>query len=151
MRLLKIESVKEMMNDLLRGTRFDTFCAAEITIKNRISYVIDGHLIDGGGECTDYSLVRPLCFEMIRGRQLPDSFRFVLFLPKSGYPDFLTAAGISADPESIGALNLTIRFQERELFVMTGTAMKVFTTDRSLEDAWDRYVQNFLKEYGPHE
>ena len=34
---------------------------------------------------------------------------------------------------------------------MTGTAMQVFTTDRSLEDAWDRYVQNFLKEYGPHE
>ena len=39
---------------------------------------------------------------------------------------------------------LNIRFENGKLSCTTGTSLKLFTLDKSLDQAWDRMVQKFF-------
>ena len=90
MRSWKILDVKKFMNIMLCREAFDTLLLAEASITGGVSYVIDGHLTEdfyseqeleemglAGERCTTYGRVRPICFEMIKGKRTPRSFQFV--------------------------------------------------------------------------
>ena len=96
---LKIEDAKAFTNGLFVGNLFDAFLLreAEITTYNR--FTIDGRISRGyyseeeraekGLE--DYSFwstIRPICFSLVKGKRLPESFRLVFQLDREK-----TAAG----------------------------------------------------------
>jgi len=48
----------------------------------------------------------------------------------------------------VGGLYLNVRFEKGELRIITGTAIKTFTLDKTLEQEWDIKVKAMLKEQG---
>jgi hypothetical protein len=63
-------------------------------------------------------------------------------------PEFLSSNGLTTDPDEIGGLFLNIQFRNKKLLLTTGTALRTFTLDRSVDTAWDVYVQGFLRKCG---
>ncbi len=134
----KVIDVKQCMKLMLSTEAFDAWELSEAKIIHHVSYVVDGHLEEGG--CVPYQQVRPICFDMIKGKVTPKQFRFTFLLPKDRYADFLNHADLAEDEMSIASLSVNLVFTEGELFLTTGVARVGFTLDKSVERAWDAYV-----------
>ncbi|MBQ5431422.1 MAG: hypothetical protein IIU28_07205 [Lachnospiraceae bacterium] len=151
---LAITDVKGCMAQMLGGTSFDHFTLSEATIMTRVSYVIDGHLRkeedvqESGEPFTRYGKVRPLCFDMIKGKRAPEYFKFVFHLPGEAMRELVESSDAAVSAEDVLSLNFTIRFQENNLTLLTGNSLRIFTQDQTLHHAWDSYVEHFLDENG---
>lgn len=154
---LKIEDVKEFTSKLFVKESFDSFLVKEIQIITYNSFSIDGHIRKGyftdeeleefGKEgFTAWKLLRPVCFGLIKGRRLPESFRIVLQLSRSQVERF--AAGQGVDSEQIQGMYLNIRYEDGALYCITGLSLGFFTLDKSLENLWDSTAQDFLRGMG---
>ena len=144
MQAFRITDVKGFMAALLTKETFDEFHLVEATIHNRIAYVIDGHTTGEERSCIPFGEVRPLCFDMIKGKQTPEYFQFVLQLAPEAKDNFIENSDVVLQSADVVSLSMNIRYQNDELTVMTGTSLRIFTVDRSLEQQWDRWVRNFL-------
>ncbi len=134
----RIIDVKRCMQLMLSTDAFDAWELSDAKIIHHVSYVIDGHLEEGG--CVPYAQVRPICFDMIKGKVTPKQFRFTFLLPKEKYADFLGQAGLIENVESIASLSMNFVYAEDELLLTTGVARTTFSLDKSIEMAWDAYV-----------
>ena len=155
---LQIEHIRDFMNKLLLTPSFDTYRVSEATITTFTTFSIDGILHpefydsdlidspDGSAESQiSWESIRPFCLSVFKGKQLPLSFHFVLQLPKSRIPDFLAEHGLTATAaEDIFGLFLNIQYRNNMLTVTTGSSTRVFTGDRTLDQAWDQAVKAFL-------
>ena len=104
----------------------------------------------GENEDTDrafipWSRVREHVFTLIRGKRTPLAFKFVFMLPKKAVPRFLEKSGIAMDASEVTGLFLNVSFRSRKLMLTTGTSLRTFTMDRSVDNAWDSYILGFLK------
>lgn len=159
---LQIEHIRDFMNKLLLTSSFDTYRVSEASITTFTSFSIDGilhpefydsDLIDSPDASAETQItwesVRPFCLSVFKGKRLPLSFHFVLQLPKSRIPDFLSDYGLaSTDAEDIFGLFLNIQYRNDILTVTTGSSTRVFTGDRTLDQAWDQAVKSFLLREG---
>ena len=158
MRSWKILDVKKFMNIMLCREAFDTLLLAEASITGGVSYVIDGHLTEdfyseqeleemglAGERCTTYGRVRPICFEMIKGKRTPRSFQVVFLAGSRLVGRVLEREGISMRPEDVANLSLNVRYHEGELYVTCGCTLRLFSMDRTLENAWADRIGGFLK------
>ena len=151
---LAITDVKGCMARMLGGAAFDHFTLSEATIMTRVSYVIDGHLCreeDVASEkeaFTRYGEVRPLCFDMIKGKRAPEYFKFVFHLPREEMKELVEGSESAVSVEDVVSLNFTLRFQENNLTLLTGNSLRIFTQDQTLHSVWDSYVEHFLEETG---
>ena len=147
------------MKHFLVSKTFDRWELSEGTITTFCTYTIDGtwqrDFYDPDGEnvlydrtLTPWSSVREFCFSVIRGKHTPLSFKFVFVLPEDMLQNFLSANGLTVSPDEVGGLFLNISFRNRKLLLTTGTALRTFTMDRSVDTAWDVYVQGFLRKCG---
>ena len=132
------------MAALLTKETFDRFLLVEATIHNRIAYVIDGHMAGEERSCIPYSEVRSLCFDMIKGKQTPEYFQFVLQLAPEEKDNLIENSDVVLQSADVVSLSMNIRYQNNELTVMTGTSLRIFTVDRSLDEVWDHWVRQFL-------
>ncbi len=157
MTALKIEDVKAFTSKLFVREDFDAFLVKEVSIITYNSFTIDGHIRQGyytreeleeGGfeELSTWSMLRPFCFSLIKGKKLPGSFRIVLQLPRRSLESF--AGKIGMDAEQIQGLYLNIRYEDGSLYCVTGTSMNLFTMDKTLEEEWDRSVKEFMRSHG---
>lgn len=135
------------MNALLKGDSFDDFLVQEIVIKNGPSFVIEGEFSEGV-LTTEYGRVKPLCFEMVKGKTLPKSMKFVLSLSKEKIEKLILESASEVDADSVSSLSLNILFNGETLTVTTGTAYKTFVMDKTLEKEFDEYCANSLSAFG---
>lgn len=146
---------------MLRGEDFDDFLLAEASVTAGISYVIDGHLTKEfytgeeleamgltGERCMRYGKVRPLCFDMIKGKRTPRSFRFVFLASKEQVRELLRQELPGVLPEEIGNLSLNIRFSRQELTVTCPVTLNTFAMDKTLEQIWESRICTFFKKRG---
>ena len=144
MKAYQIQNLKGLTSKLFLHEAFDQLLLFEASFHTAASFVIDGkrnpsfYQKEELEECKnrDYLLwseVRPLCFQIIKGKRLPLSFRLVFL-----WPDH---------PEEADFL-LNIRYDQEKLMIITGTNYHSFTRDRSLEQEWDRTAAAFLDEIG---
>ena len=90
---LHITSMKQFMNQLLVSDTFDIFLLEEAVITTANTYTLDGHLNRefyspdelSSGQVPDYeyspwSTLKGLCFQLIKGKRTPLSFRFIFHL-----------------------------------------------------------------------
>lgn len=154
---LKIEDVKEFTSKLFVKESFDSFLVNEVQIVTYNSFSIDGHIRKGyfneeemeefGKEgFVAWKMLRPVCFGLIKGRRLPESFRIVLQLPRTQVERF--AAGQSVDSGQIQGMYLNIRYEDGALYCITGISLGFFTLDKTLENLWDSTAQDFLRGMG---
>lgn len=146
---LRLDTKKCMAQLLLRDT-FDSFSfiEGEITTFNRFSF--DGRIQkDFFEEAPDreYALwkeIREYCFSMIKGKRTPLSFRLIFSLTPDQIARLITEKNLDFQPSSIQGLYLNFKFDGTLLQCITGTSMHIFTMDKSLEHAWDKWVQGFF-------
>lgn len=154
---LKITEVKTFMAKLLMNTVFDEFILREMELQTFTGFTITGQLNEGfftkeeleeRGENRSilWSEVKPTAFSMIKGNKTPLSLKIVFQLPKVKCSELIDHLGGRYRIDEIGGLYLNVRFDKGELRIITGTAIKTFTLDKSLEQEWDARVRSILKE-----
>lgn len=158
MKAFQLTEKKEFMHLLLRSELFDNFLLSEASIHAAVNYEINGRLNNDfyskeeltenhldGLEYLPYGRLRPVCFELIRGRRTPSYFKFVLMLSPANLANTIQASGTSIPAADIRAAFLNILYQNGQLMLTTGVSYRVFIPDKSFDKEWDRFTMHFLK------
>ena len=154
---LQIKDVKHFMGKLLATELFDSFLLEEATIISYNTFHIDGRMNKEyysneeweeasirPYEFSEWKNIRPILFDLIKGKKTPVSFKFVLHLMPRFVAGVLKSADTTITAEQIRALVLTCRFEEGSLTLITGTSFHTFLLDRSVEPLWDSTIKTFL-------
>lgn len=149
---LALTEVKECMAKLLLSETFDPFYFIEGELVTFGTFTLDGYLKKEFFDKDeiperDYALwkdVRDYCFSLIKGKRTPLSFKFVLGLSNSNIEKLLVQQELSFKPQDVRGLYINLKYDGTKLQCVTGTAMNLFTMDKSLEQAWDKIVQKFF-------
>jgi hypothetical protein len=158
---LQLTDVKGFMNTLLRTDTFDHFLLQEAVITTAATFVIDGHLTDGfysteeldgfgltGCPLLPFSMLRGSCFDLIKGKKTPLSFRFVFELSPENLRKTLASVQSSYTPADLSGVFINLKYQNALLTLTTGISYRIFSTDRSLDAEWDALVKRFLSLHG---
>ena len=156
--MLNVPEVKPFMAKLLTQTCFDSFLLREMELSTFTNFTIKGYneafytkeeLEERGViNTTLWSDVRSVAFSMIKGNKTPLMFKIVLQLPADCCAELVEQSGGKIHNEEVGGLYLNIRFEKGELYIITGTAIKTFTMDKTLEQVWDSEVKHLLRVQG---
>ncbi len=154
---IKVLKQKNFMAKLLTSELFDDFLVEEVVIDSYNTFSIDGHIHkefyknaneeDEGCPKEDFSKwekIRPICLSLIKGKQTPLGFKFVLLLSNEQKASLFENmySDISMDQVSFG---INIKFSSGEVVITTGVNYSIFTLDKEAEKAWDNYVPSFLE------
>lgn len=149
---LKLTNRKVFMKHLLLLETFDHFFFIEGEITTFSKFTIDGYLQKAFfeeeakpvHEFAFWKQVREFCFSIIKGKRTPLDFKFIFSLSPENIAKLISQNQLDFQPDSVQGLYLNIRFDGNELQCITGTSLKTFSMDKSLETAWDKMVQKFL-------
>jgi len=160
---IQIIDIGNFMTKLLRSEIFDSFLFLEGRIQNNITYTFDGHLNSdfySEEELTDEGLqnltylpfakLRPILFDLIKGKRTPGYFKFVLQLSPSKTEEILNSLGNRFLASDIHGLIFYLTFQNKTLTCTTGVSYRNFSMDKSLENEWDSFICSFLKSHYIH-
>ena len=152
---LTLPDIKDFTSHLLLKDRFDSFCFIEGEIMTFNTFRIDGFIqkefFDTDSELPEYSYwknIREYCFQIIRGKRTPLSFRFVFSLSPKNIERLIRQSVPSVRPEDVQGLYLNLHFDGTHLTCVTGTSFKTFILDKSLEHIWDEMVQKVFHQKG---
>lgn len=154
-----ITEVKPFMAKLLTNTVFDHFILKELELQTFTTFHCTGKLNEdffskeefeerSGERVIIWSELRTIVFSMIKGNKTPLALKLVFQLPKEASEELVSSLSGKLRPEEVGGLFLNIRFEKGELRIITGTAIRTFTLDKTLEQEWDAQVRVFLKQQG---
>ncbi len=157
---LKIANIKDFTSKLLAGDTFDTFCMVESTVTTFNTFTIDGTLhLDFFDTDTSnilnekfiqYSFwkdIRPFFYSVIRGKRVPLGFKIILGLSKNQISSMVQRISGKISPDMVNGLYLNIQFKNGTLMCTTGTSLKTFSPDRSLDQAWDTTILEFFHDH----
>ena len=154
---IKITGQKSFMAKLLTTDCFDLFELEEADIETFNTFKIDGRINkdfykNAGtdqaeipkGLFSSWSKIRPICFDLIKGKQTPLSFKFILRpndeLKKKIFGDL----NLPLSPDQFFPC-INIRFAQGEVVIITGMSTSVFSLDKDTEKAWDSFIPGFLE------
>ena len=159
MTALQIKDLKHFMGRLLGTDFLDSFLLEEAVISTYNTFTINGRMNrdffsreeweEPSVRPYDFSpwkSMRPILFELIRGKKTPVSFRFTLHLMPQYVPGVLKPSVTSVTPDQVRALVLTCRYENGKLTLLTGTSFHTFLPDKSADALWDRTVKAFLSQ-----
>ncbi len=145
---LKIAGTKNFMKKFLAGDTFDTFLFSEGSVTTFTTFSIDGtwHPEYFGEEEHNltWKLMRPVIFDMIKGHHTPIHMRIVLKLADYNVESLLKNAGLSIAKEQVDGLFLNLTYAKDEVTATTGTSLRIFTMDKTLDRVWDDMVRKFF-------
>lgn len=156
---LKIGEVKTFMGMLLTNTLFDELILKEMEIQTFTSFQVSGQFYDnffsdeeleirGKEKAVLWGELRSIALSIIRGHKSPLMMKIVFQLPSNQSDKLVESLGGKLRVEDVGGLYMNIRFEKNELHIITGTAIKTFTLDKTLDIEWDRWVKSFLSNQG---
>lgn len=156
---VKIQDIKDFMSKLLIGHAFDAFWISEASVTTFVTYTIEGNLHEEFFDTEEnqklqkegrtYALwrdIKPFCFSIIKGKKTPLHFKIIFRLSKKNTEKLLQGSGLSYTAEDIFGLFLNFQYDGTHLTCTTGTSLKTFSLDKSLDHAWDELVLKFFKQ-----
>ena len=154
---LQLTDVKTFMNQLLCSELFDRFLLSEASITKDATFTVNGHInpafysaeeleTEGltGLDILPYSRLRPVCYQLIRGKHTPVSFKFVLTLSPENMKHTLARSDSSFTDNDVKGIFINMAFQNGRLTLTTGISYILFSTDRTLDHEWDGLIKKFL-------
>ena len=143
------------MNLFLNGTLLDDFRLIEGIIKKYTTISIDGHANEdfyknddthtpSQAEYASWRELRPLCMDLIKGRNTPLYMKFVLQKAASSLPEAKTDPG----PSEARSLILNLTFSEQGLNLTTAVNFTGFYPESTLPGLWDDHIARLLTENG---
>ncbi len=161
MKAFQICEVKDFMSKMLIKSTFDQFWLFEMSLTTNVAYTIDGMLhpdfYDAGEaellkaqEQTHvlWSDLRPFCLSLIKGKKTPLNFKIVFQCARPEVEQLLMQSGLGLQADDIFGLYLNCQFDGEHLTCVTGTSLRFFTMDKSLDYAWDDKVTRFFQTHG---
>lgn len=156
---LTLPELKTATGCLFSKDTFDYFLVKEITITTSNTFHVDGKLhadyyTDEEKEelrdprYSDWKSLRPFCYQLIKGKKLPGSFKIVLQLSENNVERFLKQHQFGCQPSDIGGLYLHFRYENHKLLAVSGTSLNFFTLEKTIDLAWDEMVKKILKHAG---
>ena len=159
LRSYQIQDTRSFMKKLLIGDTFDTFLLSEAAITTFAAFHIDGAFHPEffsteeaeqlGVEQCGYALwkrVRPFFLELNKGKNTPLSFHLVFRLAPHNVEQLIRQSGIALRPEDVDGLFLNIRYDGTSVTCISGTSLKIFSLDKSLEHAGDSMLEKFFRQ-----
>ena len=152
-----IMNTKNCMSVLLLSDRFDSFSFIGGEITTYCTFQIDGtyhpeffaerrrrrkRAVRTLELCTEY------CLSLIKGKQTPLRFHFILSLSPDQIEALLQRADLPYRSGDIKGLYLNFRFDGTRLLCTTGTSFHTFVQDKSLEHLWDGTVMKLFASKG---
>lgn len=160
MQLFEIENANEFMGSLFVKDWLDAMEVVEAEITTFFHIKMDGRRrlewYDGAeqeqnsrrfGEFITWKEYKQQAYQMIKGKKVPSMFRLVLRMPKKGMERL---ASVSTDllPSDIQGAYLNIKYEKKQLSIVTGVSITKFSMDKSIEREWDMQVEVQLKKKG---
>lgn len=156
MQAYALTDTKSFMNHLLTRETFDHFELVSLSLTTFVHYEIDGrykagYFPDTDGDSTrvftPWSCVRPLVFQLVRGSAKPQDMKVVLRLSDQNTSNVLDDIGSDLSASDVTGLYLNIQYKEDQVNLITGTSLRIFTVDKTLEHAWDDLLLRFLRRH----
>lgn len=157
MKAYQIKFTKPFMNMLLVSEAFDAFLVEEVSITTFNTFHIDGHIVKEFYTKDDiiendtplpslsvWSDIRPICFQLIKGKKPPVSFRVVLCAPQSWLESLAANEDCEVNANLIQSLVLNIRYDNGHVTCITGSSFTTFIMDKSVDHLWDNEVKQLL-------
>lgn len=152
-----VTDVRDFMEKLFLKDTFDGFQLMEAVIVTANTFVIDGHIREeyytkeeweqlAEKKVSRWKELRPLCFQMIKGKKTPESMKLVFRMADSGVEKLLIQSGLTFQLTDVEGLFFNVRYENDKLQLTSGVSMKLFTMDKSLERFWEQRLQGFLKQ-----
>ena len=137
--ILQITQLKNFMNTLLRLETFDRFPVSEASITTFTTFSIDGSLHTDFFDPDDAQLLKE------KGRtRTPLQFKFVFQLPQAACEKMIADHALPLEIENVFGCFLNFQYKDGKLLLTTGTSLKIFTMDKSLDRVFDEEVRQFL-------
>lgn len=153
-----VEDIKKYMNELLFDTKYDSFYLYEARVKSSLDYYIcgkinhdffkddDTDLLENHDITQEYIYwkdIKSSLFDIIKGKRLPISFKFILMFNNENIKKLIEMNNLPIAPENVSALFYNVYYENKTLQVTTGSSVKVFTLDKSLDNLWDDTVSKY--------
>ena len=152
---LTITDTKSFMAKLLTQDTFDTFLFSEGTVTTFTTFTIDGtwhpeffQSQETEDKTLTWRLLRPVFYSIIKGSHTPIHLRIVLKLADYNVESLLKGADLAITKEQVDGLFLNLTYAKDTVSATTGTSLKIFTLDKSLDRVWDDMVQRFFQSRG---
>lgn len=145
-----IENVKGLVSRLLSDEIFANMLLYSLEVKNAYLTEVSGKMNKeffdsseeaGTEEYIRWSDVRKLFFQSIKGSRLPLKFKIVLLADSLLIEKIGEAAEIQNTSGNIASLGVNIYYDRNGLSITSGTSLKLFTMDKSVEKCWDEWVR----------
>ena len=132
---------KKCMSELLLRDTFDTFTFidGEITTFSKFQAPEREY-----GIWSDY---RSFCLSIIKGKRTPLNFKFVFAVSAEQTERIISDYSVDFALSNIQGLYLNFYYDGSKLTCTTGTSLKIFTLDKSLEHALDQWAKQFFTDH----
>ena len=157
MNSIEIKGVKSIMTHILTRETFDSFTISEARVRTFVTYTIDGtfqpdFFTEEEKESDNfptetfvrYASVRKFLFEIIKGKRTPTYMKLVFHAPSLLIERLIEKSGSTFTKDDVNSLTATVSFRGGKVTIVTGTNYRVFSPDRSLDEAWDIFFERFL-------
>ncbi|MCP1102725.1 hypothetical protein M2454_002039 [Aequitasia blattaphilus] len=141
---------KTTMNHLLLKDSFDLFLLIEGEVTTFNTFSFNGRLkkeyLDElpKEEYSKWKALKGYCLSLIKGKKTPLNFRFIFTLSKKEIANFLIEYELSYDPSEVIGLYLNFHYENGQLNCTTGTSLKSFSLDKSIDHAWDHRALDYF-------
>lgn len=153
---LTIEDKKTFTHELLVGDLFDRFLCCKVVLHHNVDYVIDGHYNPSFFDSEEqenrkqqvyasWTELKPLVFQIIKGKRLPEGFQIVLAASAESIEKLLQKCPFAIQPSQVEGLYVNLYYKNETLTLTTGSSYTVFTTDRSLEQLFEDAVIKLIR------
>lgn len=153
MTALQIKITKNFMNALLVSEQFDSFLVEEASITTFNTFHIDGRIVRDFFDKNEHSElpafsswkeIRPICFQLIKGKKTPVSLHIVLQAPPSLIQQLAASDECEVASNLIRSLILNIRYDNGQVTCITGSSFTTFIMDKSIDKLWDAYIRKLF-------
>ncbi len=149
MKSINIENKPEFFKRLTEGGSFDSFLMVSVKITGKYTLEADGRLNNYKTEPsvpdnTDEFVTWKEAKHLLSGFADTKKFKLVLSLTKDQVKKLSEKSESSVTYEQIEGLYINIVCENEKIVCTTGTSLKTFTMDKSLEEYYDKYTLNFL-------
>lgn len=158
--------IKKFMNCLLVKDTFDKFLLEEASITTYNTFTIDGHIQNDFYSADEiealpdktlstWGIIKPHCFNLIKGSKLPLRFKIVLRASATYTEKLLNETPCGLSVKDIGGLYINIRYDNHRTLTGDETAtasldcismasLNIFSMDKTLEKAWDSVCEKSI-------
>ena len=95
---------------------------------------------------TSWKNIKTFAFSIIKGRKVPELLKITFVLPEAVVAKLILDNDLNFDPDCVNGLFLNVRYQDGSVTMTTASSLSTFTLDRSLDEAFERYIINFLSD-----